>query len=373
MRAPARRTAAAVTAVLVATLVASCTGDPSSGKPRASGLELTRLPPIAQAAVTPARADSARPVLVASVKPVRAGVRVTLERKGSSGWQAVATSATDGHGLADFTLAGSAKQAASADYRAVSSSPKRTSSGKLTDAWRVDFTDEFSGRSLDRKWTYRQLGLLSKVSGRRVSASSKAAVQVRDGSLRLQVKANPNRAGHYLNGHISTESTYSFRYGVAAARVKFQRPRGAHGAFWSQSPTVNTYLGDPGRSGTEIDIGEYFGGGYPRGGLASYVYHYDKRGTNIKDGDVLPQAVGAVGGSPDAFWKKFHVYSVQWSPQGYVFRIDGHVTFVTRKAVSARPQYLVLSLLSSDWELPALDTSLLPGTMKVDWVRVWQQ
>jgi beta-glucanase (GH16 family) len=285
----------------------------------------------------------------------------------------VATAATDAHGLADFTLPGSATQAESTEYRAVSTSPNRTSPGKVSDSWRVGFSDEFSGRSLGRKWTYRQLGLLSKISGRRVSASSKAAVQVRDGSLRLQVKANPDRAGHYLNGHVSTESTYSFRYGVAATRVKFQRPRGAHGAFWSQSPTVSTFPGNPKQSGTEIDIGEYFGDGYPRGGLASYVYHYDKSGKNIKDGDVLPGAVGAVGGSADSFWKKFHVYSVQWSPQGYVFRIDGRVTFVTDKAVSGRTQYLVLSLLSSDWELPALDKKLLPGTMKVDWVRVWQQ
>jgi beta-glucanase (GH16 family) len=369
--------------MLVAALAAACTGDsssssssssssPSPGSSHAAGLELSRLPPIAQTGTSPAEADSATPVLVASVTPARAGVRVTLQRKASSGWQAVASSPTDGHGLADFTLPGSTKEGASSDYRAVAASPRATTSGTVSDPWRVSFSDEFSGRSLGRKWTYRQLGLESKASGRRVSASSKAAVQVRDGALRLQVKENPERAGHYLNGHVSTESTYLFRYGVAAARIKFQRPRGAHGAFWSQSPTVNTYPGDPGKSGTEIDIGEYFGGGYPRGGLASYVYHYDKSGKNIKDGNVLPRAVAAVG-SADAFWKKYHVYSVQWSPQGYVFRIDGRVTFVTDKAVSGRPQYLVLSLLSSDWELPDLDKSLLPGTMKVDWVRVWRE
>jgi beta-glucanase (GH16 family) len=384
MHGPARSAAAAVTAMLVATLAAACTGDSpsssssssssgtSSGTSHAAGLELTRLPPIAQTGATPADADAATPVLVASVRPARAGVRVTLQRKASSGWSAVASSPTDGYGLADFTLPGSREEGVSAGYRAVTASPKRTTSGTVSDPWRMSFSDGFSGRSLGKKWTYRQLGLESRTSGRRVSASSKAAVQVRDGALRLQVKKNPNRPGHYLNGHVSTEATYSFQYGVAAARIKFQRPRGAHGAFWSQSPTVNSYPGDPKRSGTEIDIGEYFGDGYPRGGLASYVYHYDKSGKNIKDGNVLPRAVGVVG-SADAFWKKFHVYSVQWSPQGYVFRIDGRVTFLTDEAVSGRPQYLVLSLLSSDWELPDLDERLLPGTMKVDWVRVWQQ
>ena len=40
--------------------------------------------------------------------------------------------------------------------------------------------------------------------------------------------------------------------------------------------------------------------------------------------------------------------------------------------ISGVPQFLVLSLLSSDWELKDLDQSTLPATMKVDWVRVWQ-
>jgi len=205
-----------------------------------------------------------------------------------------------------------------------------------------------------------------------VSASSKDAVDVRDGTLRLQVKRDPATEGHYLNGHISTEQSYLFRYGVAAARVKFQRPRGTHGAFWSQSPTYGTPPGDPKAAGTEVDIGEYFGDGAGNGGLASYVYHRDEAGENVKDGDILPGAAKVVG-SADSFWRRFHVYSVEWSPDGYVFRIDGRETFRSDSAVSARTQFLVLSLLSSDWELPKLDRSQLPAQMQVDWVRVWQR
>ncbi len=310
-------------------------------------------------------------MLVASVRPRRAGVRVTLQRRTRTGWTSVGAAVTDGYGLVSFTPPGSTKVVASTDYRAVSASPRWSTEVARGEDWHLGFDDAFNRASLGALWTYRSLGVLSKGSGRRVSASSKAAVRVRGGVVDLQVRADPTRAGHYLNGHISTEATYSFRYGVAAARVRFQRPRGMHGAFWSQSRTVNAFPGDPKRSGTEIDIGEYFGNGYPGGGLASYVYHYDRSGENIKDGDVLPRAVTAVR-SPSAFWRRFHVYSVQWSPAGYVFRIDGRVTFATDTAVSGADQFLVLSLLSSDWELPRLDKRLLPGTMTVDWVRVWQ-
>ena len=66
----------------------------------------------------------------------------------------------------------------------------------------------------------------------------------------------------------------------------------------------------------------------------------------------------------DAFWKRFHVFSVEWSPDGYVFRVDSKRIFETHEAVSKRQQYLVLSMLSSDWELPKLDRKTLPATMR---------
>jgi beta-glucanase (GH16 family) len=67
------------------------------------------------------------------------------------------------------------------------------------------------------------------------------------------------------------------------------------------------------------------------------------------------------------------VFSVEWTPTAYIFRVDGVETYRQTKNISGAPEYLVLSLLSSDWELPDLDTSKLPVDMKVDWVRVWQQ
>jgi beta-glucanase (GH16 family) len=338
-----------------------------------TSLRLSRLPPIAQDGANAADASGAESVLLASAEPARAGVAVRLQQRTASGWRTLGRSTTDGYGFAQFRAPQTSVQGRSPDLRVVSrATPRVRSSGTVTDDWRLTFSDEFAGSTLGAKWDYRALGVLSGSSRRRVSASSKEAVRVRDGTLRLQVRADPRRKGHYLNGHIGTERAYSFRYGIAAARIRFQRPRGTHGAFWSQSPTVNDFPGDPARAGTEIDIGEYFGDGYPRGGMASYVYHYDKGGTNRKDGDVLPRAVSVVG-SADSFWTRFHVYSVEWSPEGYVFRIDGRVTYRTNTAVSARTQYLVLSLLSSDWELPDLDKRLLPATMLVDWVRVWQR
>ena len=69
----------------------------------------------------------------------------------------------------------------------------------------------------------------------------------------------------------------------------------------------------------------------------------------------------------------FHVFSVEWTPEEYVYRVDGREIFRTSRGLSGVDEFLVLSLSTKDWELDQLDPSLLPSTMQVDWVRVWQR
>ena len=75
----------------------------------------------------------------------------------------------------------------------------------------------------------------------------------------------------------------------------------------------------------------------------------------------------------DAWFKRYHVFSVEWTPKAYVFRVDGVQTLRLTQGVSQVPEFLILSMLSSDWELPTLDRATLPNATEIDWVRVWQQ
>jgi hypothetical protein len=56
----------------------------------------------------------------------------------------------------------------------------------------------------------------------------------------------------------------------------------------------------------------------------------------------------------------------------YIYRVDGREIFRNTQGVSGVEEFLLLSLSTKDWELSELDPSLLPSTMQVDWVRVWQ-
>ena len=76
-------------------------------------------------------------------------------------------------------------------------------------------------------------------------------------------------------------------------------------------------------------------------------------------------------GSNRSWWQEFHVFSVEWTPHEYVFRIDGREYYREAKAVSQVPQYLVLSNLTSDYELDELSAGELGDSAEVDWVQVF--
>ena len=66
------------------------------------------------------------------------------------------------------------------------------------------------------------------------------------------------------------------------------------------------------------------------------------------------------------------MFSVKWDPSKIVFYIDGKETWRTSAHVSKEQQYLILSLLASDYEALEMNDKKLPQHMYVDWVRVWE-
>jgi beta-glucanase (GH16 family) len=194
----------------------------------------------------------------------------------------------------------------------------------------------------------------------------------------VNVNGKAYKFKYYLNGQLSTQSArrpFAQTYGMFAARMKFPEKRGKHGSFWMQ-PMKRQYLeGNPKDSGAEIDIVEFFGRGYADGGLASFLYNYGVLGRDGKPkkiGGMAPSATRSLP-SNDAWWKNYHVFSLEWNRKRYIFRVDGREHFRTSAGVSGVDEYLILSILSSDWELrDAQKLGVRPlGTMKVDWVRGW--
>ncbi len=357
----------------------------STLKKAAQKISLEVLPQIVQQGRGAASANSAKAAVTATIKPVKVGRPVVLEQQRGSSWKKVATATQDKAGRAEFAALIS-KSGKALTYRVTAQSFKglksiRSKSADTTQWLVPTFTDEFSGRTLSPSWGMRGQAY-EPTSKRNCSKGDPRAVKVGGGALRLSVikdrsrsdkckavsRTETKRISYRLNGHIGTgDGLFSFRYGVAAARIKMQKLQGQHASFWLQPEGEN----QPGSDGHEIDVIEYFGDKHPQGGLTSFIHWY-KGQRLIKTGSWIKDSTTFLKNKRDGWSKNYHVFSVQWTPKVLIFRIDGRETWRTSARVSKAQQYLILSLLASDYEALEMPDKKLPQHMYVDWVRVWE-
>lgn len=192
--------------------------------------------------------------------------------------------------------------------------------------YKLYWSDEFDGAALDTtKWNYRLLGQ------RREAVNVKSAVRL-DGAGNLVITTR--QVGSEIHtGMIGTQGKFETTYGYFECRVKMQPSQGHWSAFWLQSPEIKG-VGDPGRYGCEIDIFECF---EPQKGLVEHNLHWDGYGRDHKHkGSGDRKVAGLLDG--------YHTFGLEWTPEEYIFYIDGKQSWRTDAAVSHRDQYLVLSL-----------------------------
>jgi beta-glucanase (GH16 family) len=375
---------AATLALACVSALAACSGsETDDGGAGEQTVTATLLPPIAQPGGEPADPDEARPLVSASFGKDSAGREVSLESRSGNAWRELDSAEVGADGTIDFVL-----DDGDAAYRVVADAsadlPAATSDVVETGSWgEMVFGETFDGDGLGDGWAHR--GEEYNPDGlRRCSKGSPDAVDVASGVASLQVVDDPERTDlcealsgggkslgkfHYrLNGHIASNA--AFTYGVTAARIKFQREKGQHGSFWLQSNSGGPYATNPQEHGAEVDVVEYFGDSQDDR-LASFIYYPTEDGA-VKEGDWIEDARDFLADKDDEWWNSFHVFSVEWTQHEYVFRIDGREAWRTSDGVSGQPQFIVLSLLSSDYELPNLPDGGLPQEMQVDWVRHWE-
>lgn len=310
---------------------------------------------------------------VTRFSPARPGKVVQLLRQGPGGSTVVARGVQGSDGTATVAVPAPAPGEA-ATYQAMSLNGGKvantftqpTPASATTSA--QSFGDEFAGTALDRsRWNTR---VQPYHGNRKCARPADSRVAVAGGVLRLSVRKTTATStvvdgrvvkcpyGVWENGMIGTAegnaNPFSQAYGVFAARVALQNAKGMHGSFWLQGQ---------GSSAAEIDVIEHFGTGHPSA-LTSKI-HYTGGGT--LQSATTGNLVGTLKGGRATSW---NVYSVEWSPAGYVFRINGVESWRTdRPHVSSAQQEMILSLLTSDWALPGLKEP--SSTMQVDWVRAW--
>jgi hypothetical protein len=393
-----RNKIAVTVAALVATtgVAASAQSSPSATEQRKATVGISILPGIIGPGSGLATSSSAKWAVIGKFSAAKEGRKVLLQRLSGTTWVTAGKAEIGKSGNAIFPVAPGVP-GAPVTYRVFglgSASPPVS-----TDRWgsAQDFSDDFTGTSLSAAWTHRQQ-FYEPVSKRECSKGDPKAVKVGRGTAQLSVVIDkqrkslckPKKPGkkkifgkfkYRLNANIGTQSTHTITYGVMAARIKFQPLQGQHASLWMQ-PFKLSGATNAKEAGTEIDVIEWFGKDVPNGGLTSFVYAPTPKGP-----EKLGLGGAAAGGwirhpeqyltsEKDDWYKRYHVFSVEWTPLSYIFRIDGQETGRINKGISGVPEYPILSVLSSDYELSKLpgkdEKANLPQTMYVDWIRTWQ-
>jgi beta-glucanase (GH16 family) len=218
--------------------------------------------------------------------------------------------------------------------------------------YRLVWSDEFDGHALDTsKWEYRGLG------PRRDGINVKECVSL-DGEGHLVLETR--RVGsQYHTGMVGTQGRFEYRYGYFECRVRMQSQVGHWSAFWLQSPTYGQRVGSLEESGAEIDVFEFL---VNRGDRLQHTVHWDGYGKDHRSAETLADVQGIGRG--------WHTVGLLWTPEEYVFSIDGRETWRTGQGVSKHNQYLILSLEVGPWA-GEIAKAKLPDRLYVDFVRVY--
>ncbi|MFC1686775.1 LamG-like jellyroll fold domain-containing protein, partial [Nanoarchaeota archaeon] len=222
--------------------------------------------------------------------------------------------------------------------------------------WRLNWSDEFDGAILDTNYW----STINWSSG--ADYSSDEAIYV-DGIGNLIMDSFKNDTGTYANT-ISTLNKYERRYGYFEARMSNcaypgrRTPSTCSATFWLR-PNTTYYraVGDEGRDGSEIDIFE--SGVYDN--LASHALHWDILGGYLHSTSKKPVIPGLLTG--------YHTHAVFWTPEEYVFYIDGVETW--RLSFGGVCKNIVEILLGNGPNIYSEDDTFFPMRTYVDYVRIY--
>ena len=171
----------------------------------------------------------------------------------------------------------------------------------------------------------------------------------------------------YTSARLITKQKFDRKYGRVEARIKIPRSQGMWPAFWLLGSDIDK-VGWPNCG--EIDVMENIG-------REPSIVH----GTVHGPGYSGAKGIGVAYNLPNnpVLADGFHVYAVEWRENKIQWYIDGHLYHTVTPQnlpkgtqwVFNKPFFIILNLaVGGPWGGNPDDTSIFPGVMMIDYVRV---
>ena len=232
--------------------------------------------------------------------------------------------------------------------------------------WELVGGDEFNISTIDQTMWGFEVGPTSETLHYYTARSDNAKIV--DGKLQIIALKENYQGFNYTSALLKTQNKFNFRYGRIEARIKLPQTTGFVPAFWLL-PQKSQYGYWP-LSG-EIDVMEH-----PTnqdrifGTCHCWKYSYFT-------GTMLP-----AGGSIQVMDSEtaFHIYAVEWTPDKIDFFVDDQKYYTFNNEYSGfkawpfdQSFYILLAIgVGGGWVGPPDASTVFPGIMEVDYLRVYQ-
>lgn len=232
--------------------------------------------------------------------------------------------------------------------------------------------DEFDGTALDTtRWSYDIGNGCPELCGwgnneQQYYTDAPENIKVENGLLVITGREDTIGGELFSSAKIKSQGKADFRYGRFEARMRFPSTQGVWPAFW-MLPTESVYGIWP--SSGEMDIVEMIGRnpGQAVGTVHTGMpYDYNSGYYNLPAGQI--------------FADNFHVFAMEWDPDSITWFVDG-IQYHKLTPGDIGPWepfqeefYLILNLaLGGNWPGDVDETTVLPQTLEVDYVRVYNR
>lgn len=240
--------------------------------------------------------------------------------------------------------------------------------GNIPKGYKMVWHDEFKGKALNKDWTVveKPAGWVNHELQTYVTMDPEGVspLKVSDGTLKIT--AYKAKDGKIYSGRMNACQQTGWQYGYMESRIKLPKGKGTWPAFWMMPVGGGRWP-----ACGEIDIMEEIGGDANMIHSTIHTRKYNNTGTPIENGHRRIE--GAEG--------EFHIYGMEWTPEHMVFYVDGEqlLDYKNEGTEDAwpydKPFYIILNLaFGGDWGgCKGVDHTVLPITMEVDYVRVYQK